>query len=31
MTTVRTAVQKRFAYGSSSVNGSTPRIDTQIT
>ena len=30
MRTVRT-VQNRFAYGRSSVNGSTPRIETQIT
>ena len=29
--TVSTAVQNRFAYGSISVNGSTPRIETQIT
>ena len=31
MTTVSTLVQNRFACGSSSVNGSTPRIETQIT
>src|SRR5215510_6941181 len=31
MTTVRISVHIRFAYGRSSVNGSTPRIETQIT
>ena len=31
MTTVRIGVQNRFAYGSISVNGKTPRIDPQIT
>ena len=31
MITVSTPVQNRLAYGSSSVNGATPRIDTQIT
>ncbi len=31
ITTVSTAVQNRLACGSSSVNGATPRIDTQIT
>src|SRR6185437_13156606 len=31
MTTLSTAVQKRFAYGSTSVNGSTPRMEHQIT
>src|SRR5579863_9841090 len=29
--TVKTAVQKRFACGSSKVNGATPRIENQIT
>ncbi|CUJ43140.1 Uncharacterised protein [Achromobacter xylosoxidans] len=31
MTTTSTPVQNRLAYGNSSVNGATPRIDTQIT
>src|SRR5450830_45286 len=31
MMTVNTPVQNRLAYGSISVNGATPRIDTQIT
>ena len=31
MTTLSTPVQNRFAYGSASVNGSTPRIEHQIT
>ena len=31
MTTVRIGVQNRFAWGSSRVNGSTPKIEHQIT
>ena len=31
MTTVSTPVQNRFAYGRARVNGSTPRIENQIT